>query len=162
MMPPRAQREELSPRDQTGSKGSCQTDRSCVKTWEKNIKVKAKYPEASLYCSGERGVLSPGLLKFCTEVCDVSSWQDRMIIAQQLNEFCNKKWWVHSNFGVYHLWETPKSTGSLESDFLSNPPHTPPPIAFASDNSGVPSHTKIWGGLISGWSSLSLYDKKKS
>lgn len=34
-----------------------------------------------------------------------------------------------------------------------------PPVAFAPDNSGVPSHAKIWGSLISGWLSLSRYDK---
>ena len=65
-------------------------------------------------CWSERCTFSH-LLKFCNEACNVSSWQDRMIIARQLNEFCNKKWWVHSNFGVCHLWETPKYTESLES-----------------------------------------------
>ena len=106
--------------DQTRRKGSYQTDGSSAKTqtWDKKYEDKSNIPRGfPLLWQAERCTFSR-LLKFCNEVCNVSSWQDRMITVWQLNEFCNKKWWVHSNFWVFHLWETPKYMRSLESDFL--------------------------------------------
>lgn len=110
----------LSPHDQTGRKGNYQKDQVMQRhrLYAKNIKAKSKIPRGfPVQWWGERCTFSCWL-KFCNEVCHVSSWQDRMTIAWQLNEFCNKKWWVYSTFWVYHLWETPKYMGSLESDFL--------------------------------------------